>query len=60
MTHENNTESIFELQCTTTATAHSAVHGSGCNFHQKGPASCGGWGILSAFTEPFRGIPDNS
>lgn len=64
MTHENNTESIFELQCTTTATAHSAVHGSGCNFHQKGPASCGGWGffqpsqnLFEAFQTTAEGLP---
>jgi len=54
MTHENNAESIFELQCSTTATAHSAVNGSGCNFHQKGPASCGGWG----FYQPSRNLFD--
>jgi len=65
MTHENNTESIFELQCTTTATGHSAVHGSGCNFHQKGPASCGGWGffqpsrnLFDAFQTTAAGLPE--
>jgi len=64
MTHENNVESIFELQCTTTATAHSAVHGSGCNFHQKGPASCGGWGfyqpsqnLFEAYQTTTEGLP---
>jgi starch-binding outer membrane protein, SusD/RagB family len=64
MTHENNAESIFELQCSTTATAHSAVHGSGCNFHQRGPASCGGWGfyqpsrnLFSAFQTTADGLP---
>ncbi len=64
MTHENNTESIFELQCTTTATATSSVHGSGCNFHQKGPASCGGWGfyqpsqnLFEAFQVDPNGLP---
>lgn len=64
MTHENNAESIFELQCTTTATAHSAVHGSGCNFHQKGPASSGGWGfyqpsrnLFDAFQTTAEGLP---
>ena len=45
MENENNSESIFELQCSTSATAHSAVNGSGCNFHQLGPSSCGGWGF---------------
>ena len=54
MTHENNSESIFELQCTTTATAAASVNGSGCNFHQKGPASCGGWG----FYQPSRNLFD--
>ena len=64
MTHENNIESIFELQCTTTATAAAAVHGSGCNFHQKGPASCGGWGfyqpsqnLFEAFQTTAAGLP---
>jgi hypothetical protein len=64
MTHENNSESIFELQCTTTSTAHSAVNGSGCNFHQKGPASCGGWGfyqpsqnLFEAFQVDANGLP---
>jgi hypothetical protein len=54
MTHENNSESIFELQCATTSTAHSAVHGSGCNFHQKGAASCGGWGFYSPSQNLFE------
>lgn len=64
MTHENNAESIFELQCSTTATAHSAVNGSGCNFHQNGPASCGGWGfyqpslnMFEAFQVDAAGLP---
>ena len=64
MTHENNVESIFELQCTTTATATSSVAGSGCNFFQKGPASCGGWGfyqpsqnLFEAFQVDANGLP---
>jgi hypothetical protein len=64
MTHENNKESIFELQCTTTATAISSVNGSGCNFFQKGPASCGGWGfyqpsqnMFEAFQVDANGLP---
>jgi hypothetical protein len=64
MTHENNAESIFELQCSTTSTAHSAVNGSGCNFHQKGPASSGGWGfyqpsqnLFEAFQVDAAGLP---
>ena len=65
MTHENNSESIFELQCSTSATARSAVNGSGCNFHQKGPASCGGWGfyqpsqnLFEAFQTTADGLPE--
>jgi hypothetical protein len=64
MTHENNSESIFELQCTTTATATCSVNGSGCNFFQKGPASCGGWGfyqpsqnMFEAFQVDANGLP---
>lgn len=64
MTHENNAESIFELQCTTTATGTLSVHGSGCNFHQKGDASCGGWGfyqpsldLFNAFQVDANGLP---
>ena len=64
MTHENNAESIFELQCSTTATAASAVHGSGCNFFQKGAASAGGWGfyqpsqnLFEAFQVDAAGLP---
>jgi hypothetical protein len=53
-THENNAESIFELQCSTTATSTSQAMGSGCNFHQNGPASCGGWG----FYQPSRNLFD--
>jgi len=54
MTHENNSESIFELQCSTTATATNSVAGSGPTFPQKGPASCGGWG----FYQPSRNLFD--
>ena len=54
MTHENNVESIFELQCSSTATGTCSVNGSGCNFHQNGPASCGGWG----FYQPSRNLFD--
>jgi hypothetical protein len=61
MTHENNSESIFELQCTTTATATSSVAGSGCNFFQNGPASCGGWGFYQASQTLFEAfqVDDN-
>lgn len=64
MSHENNSESIFELQCTSTATGTCSVNGSGCNFHQKGPASCGGWGfyqpsrvLFNAFQVDANGLP---
>ncbi len=64
MTHENNAESIFELQCSTTASSTSNVMGSGCNFHQKGAASCGGWGfyqpsqnLFDAFQVDPNGLP---
>jgi len=64
MTHENNAESIFELQCSTTSTGYSSVNGSGCNFFQKGPASCGGWGfyqpsqnLFEAFQVDANGLP---
>ena len=57
MTHENNAESIFELQCTTTATATSSVHGSGCNFCPEGRCKLRRLGILSALTNPFRSFP---
>jgi tetratricopeptide (TPR) repeat protein len=64
MTHENNKESIFELQCSTTASSTSNVMGSGCNFHQKGAASCGGWGfyqpsqnLFDAFQVDPNGLP---
>ncbi len=64
MTHENNSESIFELQCSTTATGTNSVAGSGCNFHQKGAASCGGWGffqpsqvLFETFQVDANGLP---
>ena len=63
-THENNSESIFELQCSATATSTSQTMGSGCNFFQKGPASCGGWGfyqpsqcLFEAFQVDANGLP---
>lgn len=64
MTHENNSESIFEMQCATTANATTSVNGSGCNFHQKGAASVGGWGfyqpssdLFNAFQVDANGLP---
>jgi hypothetical protein len=61
MTHENNKESIFEIQASTTSTSQSSVLISGCVFHQKGPASCGGWGFLQpsqCLFEAFQVTPD--
>jgi hypothetical protein len=64
MTHENNSESIFELQAYTTATGHTAVYPAGAVFHQKGPSSCGGWGffqpsqcLFEAFQVDPSGLP---
>lgn len=64
MTHENNTESIFEYQASTTATSHSSVLMSGAIKHQAGPASCGGWGfyqpsetLFEAFQVNASGLP---
>ncbi|MFO7621279.1 MAG: RagB/SusD family nutrient uptake outer membrane protein [Bacteroidales bacterium] len=61
MTHENNSESIFELQAATTPTAHTSMMISGAVFHQKGPASCGGWGFFQpsqCLFEAFQVTPD--
>jgi hypothetical protein len=64
MTHENNSESIFEIQASTTSTTRSSVLISGVVFHQKGPASCGGWGffqpsqcLFEAFQVTADGLP---
>ncbi len=64
MTHENNRESIFEIQASTTSTTRSSVLISGVVFHQKGPASCGGWGffqpsqcLFEAFQVTADGLP---
>ena len=61
MTHENNSESIFEIQAFTTATAQTAVYPGGAAYHQKGPASCGGWGFFQpsqCLYEAFQVSPD--
>jgi len=65
MTHENNAESISSCSVSTTATATCSVAGSGCNFHQQGPASCGGWGfyqpsqnLFEAFQVTADGLPE--
>ena len=61
MTHENNSESIFEIQAFTSSTASTALLISGAVFHQKGPASCGGWGFFQpsqCLFEAFQVTPD--
>ncbi len=61
MTHENNRESIFEIQASTTSTGSTSILISGCVFHQKGPASCGGWGFFQpsqCLFEAFQVTPD--
>jgi starch-binding outer membrane protein, SusD/RagB family len=61
MTHENNCESIFEIQASTTSTTQSSLLISGAVFHQKGPASCGGWGFFQpsqCLFEAFQVTPD--
>lgn len=64
MTHENNRESIFEIQAMTTSTFHTAILLSGAVFHQLGPASCGGWGffqpsqcLFESFQVTSEGLP---
>ena len=61
MTHENNRESIFEIQASTTSITRSSVLISGVVFHQRGPASCGGWGFFQpsqCLFEAFQVTPD--
>jgi len=64
MTHENNSESIFEIQALTTSTAYTSLLISGVVFHQKGPASIGGFGffqpsqcLIEAFQVNPEGLP---
>jgi hypothetical protein len=64
MTHENNSESIFEVQAMSTSTFQNAVFPAGAAYHQKGPASCGGWGffqpsqsLFEAFQVTADGLP---
>ena len=54
MTHENNKESIFELQCSTTGTSQQAMMLAGPTMHQAGPASCGGWGFYQPSQDLFE------
>ena len=61
MTHENNAESIFEIQASTTGSSYSSLLLSGPVMHQKGPASCGGWGFYQpseVLFEAFQVTPD--
>jgi starch-binding outer membrane protein, SusD/RagB family len=61
MTHENNNESIFEIQAMTTSTVYTSLLISGVSFHQKGPSSCGGWGFFQpsqCLFEAFQVTPD--
>lgn len=61
MTHENNRESVFEIQASTTSTGSSSISISGAVFHQKGPASLGGWGFFQpsqCLFEAFQVTPD--
>jgi hypothetical protein len=60
-THENNKESIFEYQCSVTGTSQSGMLIDGATWHQKGPASCGGWGFFQpsqCLFEAFQVTPD--
>lgn len=54
MTHENNKESIFELECSTTGTSQQSMMLAGPVMHQKGPASCGGWGFFQPSQDLFN------
>ena len=54
MTHENNAESIFELQCASTGTSQQAMQLAGPTMHQAGPASCGGWGFFQPSEDLFE------
>jgi hypothetical protein len=54
MTHENNVESIFELQCAATGASTQAMQLAGPCMHQAGPASCGGWGFFQPSGDLFE------
>jgi hypothetical protein len=61
MEHENNRESIFEIQAATSVTSYGSIFPAGAAFHQKGPASCGGWGFFQpsqCLFEAFQVTPD--
>jgi len=60
-THENNKESIFEIQCSVTSVSYSGMLLTQAVFHQNGPASCGGWGFFQpsqCLFEAFQVTPD--
>jgi hypothetical protein len=64
MTHENNAESIFELQAATSPTSYSSIMPTGSSYHQQGAASNGGWGfyqpsknLFEAFQVDANGLP---
>jgi starch-binding outer membrane protein, SusD/RagB family len=54
MTHENNVESIFELECAATGASTQAMQLAGPCMHQAGPASCGGWGFFQPSEDLFE------
>jgi len=54
MTHENNSESVFELQCSTTPTGHTSMLLAVAVKHLYGPASCGGWGFFQPTQSLFE------
>ncbi len=63
MTHENNSESIFELQCATSGSNNSSMLVAGPSMHQSGPAGLG-WGfhqpsqnLFEAFQVDVNGLP---
>jgi hypothetical protein len=63
MTHENNSESIFEIQCATSGSNQSSVLVAGPSMHQSGPAGLG-WGfhqpsenLFEAFQVDANGLP---
>jgi hypothetical protein len=54
MTHENNAESIFELECSATGSSVQSMQLAGPSMHQAGPASCGGWGFFQPSEDLFE------
>jgi starch-binding outer membrane protein, SusD/RagB family len=60
MTHENNAESIFELQCAATGSSVQSMQLAGPCMHQAGPASCGGWGFFQPSEDLFEAYQVNA